>query len=63
MRKAILAVATLALLSTLSVGAIVGAGASSVIGGAATGRPDGAVIGANAEPRYRSRERPIFLRN
>jgi osmotically inducible lipoprotein OsmB len=48
-------------------GAIVGAGAGAVIGGAVTGRPEGAAvgaviggttgaaIGANAEPRYRSR--------
>jgi hypothetical protein len=55
MRKAILAAATLALLSTLSVGAdaqdavggaIIGAGAGAVIGGAATGRPEGAAVGA-----------------
>jgi uncharacterized membrane protein len=48
-------------------GAIVGAGAGAIIGGAPTGRPEGAAVGAvtgaNAERRYRSRERPIFLRN
>ena len=55
MRKAILAAATLAMLSTMTMsanaqdavgGAIIGAGAGAVIGGAATGRPEGAAVGA-----------------
>jgi uncharacterized protein YcfJ len=55
MRKAILAAATLAVLSTMTMGAnaqdavggaIVGAGAGAVIGGAVTGRPEGAAVGA-----------------
>jgi osmotically inducible lipoprotein OsmB len=55
MRKAILAAATLAALSTMTLranaqdavgGAIVGAGAGAVIGGVVTGRPEGAAVGA-----------------
>jgi hypothetical protein len=60
MRKAFLAVATLAALAATTAimpvsanaqsnavgGAIVGAGAGAVIGGAVTGRPEGAAVGA-----------------
>ena len=55
MRKAILAVATLAALAVMPInanaqdavgGAIIGAGAGAIIGGAATGRPEGAAVGA-----------------
>ncbi len=55
MRKAILVAVTLAVMSTLSVGAnaqdavggaILGAGAGAVIGGAVTGRAGGAAVGA-----------------
>jgi uncharacterized protein YcfJ len=83
MRKAILAAATLAALSTFTVGAnaqdavggaIVGAGAGAVIGGAVgggrgaavgavVGGTTGAAIGANAEPRYRHRERVCWEDN
>lgn len=55
MRKAILAIATLAALAAMPIsanaqdpigGAIVGAGAGAIIGGAVTGRPEGAAVGA-----------------